>query len=120
MITGDRFYYGAEVVTTRGLVVPNAPSSVVELASQLLDDFEADVLARGMHQVEGTTVLWAVLVEGQTVPELVTRTYGEDGAVWAVREAPQSKPRPDILADAERQAMERLDSSDLYVAARGM
>ena len=88
------------------------------LAGQLLDEFRPDVLSKGIHRVEGTTVLWAVSVEGQAAPELVTRIYDEDGAVWAVWEAPQPEPRPDILADAGRQVMERLDGSDLYVAAR--
>lgn len=38
MITGDRFCYGAEVVTTRGITPPEAPNKLVELSRALLED----------------------------------------------------------------------------------
>ena len=38
MITGDRFYYGAEVVSTRGLEQPDAPKGLAQFARGLLAD----------------------------------------------------------------------------------
>jgi len=38
MIEGDRFYYGAEVVTTRGISPPDSPSSLSAFAQALLQD----------------------------------------------------------------------------------
>jgi len=38
MMVGDRFIYGAEVVTNRGLVHAGTPSQLVELGKQLLSD----------------------------------------------------------------------------------
>ncbi|NUQ61217.1 MAG: methylenetetrahydrofolate reductase C-terminal domain-containing protein [Pirellulales bacterium] len=38
MITGDRFYYGVEVVTTRGLSPPGSPGDLAALAGSLLGD----------------------------------------------------------------------------------
>lgn len=38
MILGDRFYYGAEVVSTRGLPAPGTPADVAAFATALQDD----------------------------------------------------------------------------------
>ena len=38
MITGDRFYYGAEIVTTRGIPAPGAPNHLLNLAQACLAD----------------------------------------------------------------------------------
>lgn len=38
MLTGDRFYYGAEVVTTRGLQQPHSPQGLAGFARALLED----------------------------------------------------------------------------------
>ena len=38
MLAGDRFCYGAEVVTTRGMLTDERPQDVVGLARGLLDD----------------------------------------------------------------------------------
>jgi len=96
---------------TQGLA--DGALDVEVLAAQLRTQYDAEVLAKGVLQVEQTTALWAVA--SQESPELVTRTYAEDGSVWAVWEAPQPDPRPDILAGAERCTMQRLGSSDVYV-----
>lgn len=38
LLTGDRFVYGAELVTTRGFTAPDAPVPLAELGRTLLDD----------------------------------------------------------------------------------
>lgn len=38
MVNGDRFYYGAEVVTSRGIAPPDSSSRLVALAEALVDD----------------------------------------------------------------------------------
>lgn len=38
MVCGDHFYYGAEVVATRGFPSPGAPNPLAEMAGALLDD----------------------------------------------------------------------------------
>jgi methylenetetrahydrofolate reductase (NADPH) len=38
MVTGDRFYYGAEIVTTRGIPEPGTSSQLVDLAQSCLAD----------------------------------------------------------------------------------
>jgi methylenetetrahydrofolate reductase (NADPH) len=38
MLTGGRFYYGAELVTTRGLPAPGAPHALLDLAKACLAD----------------------------------------------------------------------------------
>ncbi len=38
MLTGDRFYYGAEMVTTRGFPAPDVARQLVALGQTLLDD----------------------------------------------------------------------------------
>jgi len=38
ILADDRFHYGAEIVTTRGLGVPSSPSGIAGLASDLLAD----------------------------------------------------------------------------------
>jgi methylenetetrahydrofolate reductase (NADPH) len=38
MLAGNRFYYGAELVTTRGIVGPDAPAPLADLGKTLLDD----------------------------------------------------------------------------------
>jgi methylenetetrahydrofolate reductase (NADPH) len=38
MICGDRFYYGAEIVSTRGLSGPDSPNNLVAFARALLED----------------------------------------------------------------------------------
>jgi len=38
MLTGGRFYYGAELVSTRGIPAPGAPSQLLDLARALLAD----------------------------------------------------------------------------------
>jgi enterochelin esterase-like enzyme len=93
-------------------------SQAVTLAVCLRDEFGLEALRNGALQIEETTVLWAVCVDGDMPPSLVTRTYAEDGTVWHVWEAPQPNPRPDILADANRQFMVRLGNSNLYILAQ--
>jgi methylenetetrahydrofolate reductase (NADPH) len=38
MLTGGRFFYGAELVTTRGIVEPGKPNRLVELGEVLAAD----------------------------------------------------------------------------------
>jgi enterochelin esterase-like enzyme len=83
------------------------------LAVALVNQIGRDALAKGVMRVEETTVLWAA-VAAEPV-ELVTRTYAEDGDVWAAWEAPQPEPRPDILAQGDRRAMRRLGDADVHV-----
>jgi enterochelin esterase-like enzyme len=86
------------------------------LAAQLLERHGSDALSKGVHHIQHTSVLWAV--RSVEPVELVTRIYAEDGEVWAVWEAPQPDPRPDILAAGERFPMRRLGTTDLWVYAR--
>ncbi len=90
--------------------------SHAELATQLRQQFGKEALEGGVFRIEETMVLWAVT--SPESPKLVTRTYAEDGSVWPVWEAPQPDPRPDILANASRNPMQRLGDSDLYVEVR--
>jgi enterochelin esterase-like enzyme len=93
-------------------------SQAAVIVGRLHDEFGLDALGKGIRLIEETTVLWAACVDGNIPPSLVTRTYDEDGAVWHVWEAPQPDPRPDILADADRQPMLRLGASNLYILTR--
>ena len=38
MLHGERFYYGVEVVTTRGFQLPDTPNNLASFASELLND----------------------------------------------------------------------------------
>jgi enterochelin esterase-like enzyme len=92
-------------------------SEAAALAAQLSAEFGTEGLATGVHCVEETTVLWGVRAQGDRSPVLVTRTFEEDGAVWAVWEAPQPEPRPDILASAvTRHTMTCLGDAGIWVA----
>jgi len=83
------------------------------LAADLVNQIGREALAKGVMRVEETTVFWAA-VAAEPV-ELVTRTHAEDGGVWAVWEAPQPEPRPDILAQGDRRAMRQLGDADVHV-----
>jgi enterochelin esterase family protein len=83
------------------------------LGAELREQFGAEALAKGVVRIEATTVLWAATAAKPV--ELATRTYAEDGDVWAVWEAPQPEPRPDILAQGDRRVMRRLGDADVSV-----
>jgi enterochelin esterase family protein len=86
------------------------------LAAQLSASFNAQELAKGLHQVEKTAVLWAVHFPGNQTPTLLLRTYSEDGLVWHEWETPHPEPRPDILAmNTCSLPMHRLGESNLYI-----
>ncbi len=80
--------------------------------------FEHAALARGVCQTEQTAILWAMEIEGEQPPTLVTKTFTEDGSAWAVWTAPQPEPRPDLLASGVlRRPLQRPAGSNLYVHA---
>lgn len=100
------------------LATPLSQQESAQLAEQLSASFDHDALAQGTHRVEETTILWAIEMNGEATPELVTKTY-HDGAMWHEWEAPQPNPRPDLLATGvERQPIQRLGTSNVYALVR--
>ena len=103
----------------KGILDQDASGSQIQpIADRLNAVYGRDALAKGICQVEETTVLWAIEAEGNDVPSLVTRTFAEDGSAWTVWRAPQPEPRPDILTiDAVRRPLQRIGSGQVYATA---
>jgi len=95
-----------------------ASPQAAALADEMLAELGEEALSKGVHQVEATTVLWALRVGGQAAPAIAMRIYDQDGSTWPVWKAPHPEPRPDALSDAPGLPMRRLGDSDLYVLIR--
>jgi enterochelin esterase-like enzyme len=88
-----------------------------QIADWLLTAHGHDALAKGICQVEETTVLWAIEEKG-AAPSVLMRTLVEDGSAWAWWRAPEPETRGDMLASgATRWPLWRLGAGPVYATA---